>query len=305
MIENRSHLRMPDPATLNLPDSVGAWSRSPGARRIGRADIFRYMDGSGELYLGYGFLFLDVWQYNHPNEGGILVETYRMPSSDDAYGLLSGDWGGEAIAPGSGARALYGAGLLRLWSGDVYARVMADLETGAARKAVMELGRAIVAGRTAADEPELVRALPVRVGARFRLLAERTMFLRSHLVLNSAYFLSCENLLDLGPGCEAVAAAYADADEPEPGKAVRLLLVRYADAEAARAALRHFRSVYLPGLALASGRGAVEIEDGWTGFEISGQRTLVLTFEARDEPGARLLMEHATRALRTLEVIHG
>ena len=33
-----------------------------------------------------------------------------------------------------------------------------------------------------------------------RLGSDRTVYLRSHLVLNSAYFLSSENLLDLGSG---------------------------------------------------------------------------------------------------------
>jgi hypothetical protein len=82
------------------------------------------MDGAGELYLGYRFQHLDVYEYTSPAQGEILVELYSMESPDDAYGLLSGDWGGEAAdlkasgydAAQSGVpRALYGAGLLRIW----------------------------------------------------------------------------------------------------------------------------------------------------------------------------------------------
>ena len=55
------------------------------------------MDGAGELYLGYRFKFLEVYEYTNPGESDILVELYWMDSSDDAYGLLSGDWGGDAV----------------------------------------------------------------------------------------------------------------------------------------------------------------------------------------------------------------
>jgi IS5 family transposase len=55
------------------------------------------MDGAGEIYLGYRFKRLEVQPYGSADQGEILVELYWMESSDDAYGLLSGDWGGEIL----------------------------------------------------------------------------------------------------------------------------------------------------------------------------------------------------------------
>ena len=88
---------MPQEFSLTLPRSVDAWTRADAPQHVGPADIFKYMDGAGELYLGYRFRFLEAWEYKNPAEDGILVELYWMESSDDAYGLLSGDWGGEAV----------------------------------------------------------------------------------------------------------------------------------------------------------------------------------------------------------------
>jgi len=85
-------------AALSLPQSVGAWSRTGALRRIDAAGIFEYMDGAGELYLAYRFDHLDIADYASPAQGEILVELYWMRTSDDAYGLLSGDWGGEPVA---------------------------------------------------------------------------------------------------------------------------------------------------------------------------------------------------------------
>src|SRR5512146_2118086 len=191
---------------LALPQTLNGWTLSGPARRVETKAIFDYMDGAGELYLGYRFKFLDVYEYNNPGQSDILVELYWMDSADDAFGLLSGDWGGDAVDLSSGAgqdtpstvRALYGAGLLRIWSGDLYARVLSYAETDASKQAVIAMGKIIVVGRPQPRVPGLIRALPQSVGSQFELKADRTVYLRSHLVLNSAYFLSSENLLNLG-----------------------------------------------------------------------------------------------------------
>ncbi len=307
-------------ASLNLPRSIGAWTQSGGPKFVGPQDIFNYMDGAGELYLGYRFKRLEVQRYGSVNQGEILVELYWMESSDDAYGLLSGDWGGEAVdlslpVPGSsspaatdGPRALYGAGLLRLWSGNLFARVMADHETNASQKAVQSLGQVIAGGRSTTPRPVLILALPARVGSRVFLRPDRVTFLRSHLVLNSVYFLSSENLLDLGPDCEVATTTYGQGPAKATGNAkpARLLLVRYANESAAVKALHHFREIYLPEklngpeASLIGDNGVVAIEDGWMGFARSG-RGLALVFESADEASARLFLGDFTRILEKLE----
>jgi hypothetical protein len=134
---------------LDLPKTVGVWNRPDSPRLINAKNIFKYMNGAGELYLGYRFHHLEVFDYTSPDQGNILVELYFMENSDDAFGLLSLDWGGEPVsfdgAPAatskksftSPTRALYGGGLLRMWSDDMYARVMAERETPAQRKPLL------------------------------------------------------------------------------------------------------------------------------------------------------------------------
>ena len=78
----------------NLPKTVGVWNRLEPARIIKAENIFKYMNGAGELYLGYRFRHLEVFDYTSADQGNILVELYFMGSPDDAFGLLSLDWGG-------------------------------------------------------------------------------------------------------------------------------------------------------------------------------------------------------------------
>lgn len=300
------------PMDVTLPKSVGGWTLSGPAKTVEPKSIFDYMDGAGELYLGYRFKFLEVYEYTKPGESDILVELYWMDSPDDAYGLLSGDWGGDAVdlasVPGrttsSIVRALYGAGLLRIWSDNLYSRVMANQESDASKEAVLAMGKGIVAGRPEPMTPRLIQALPQAVGSQFVLRVDRTVYLRSHLVLNSVYFLSSENLLDLGPDCELAAAAYRRNSRGDSSKQVRVLLVRYPGEAAARNALAHFKRSYLSGKSSATeNRGVVSIEDGWAGFILSG-RGLGLVFEAPDDSSIRLFLESSKQALEDMEVFH-
>jgi hypothetical protein len=281
--------------TVELPRTVDAWSRPDALRRIDAAGIFEYMDGAGELYLAYRFDHLDVAEYASPADGEILVELYWMRTSDDAYGLLSGDWGGESVAlvdPPTPPRALYGAGLLRLWSGDLYARVMATRESDASKAAVLAIGRAIVAGRSDPPPPRLAASLP-HAAAGSALRPDTVCFFRSHLVLNSVYFIAQRDILELGPHVEAVTARYGRA---------RLVLVCYPEAHAARLALQRFRAAYLPEAPPADA-GDAHIEEGWAAFRLAG-RGLALVFEAPSREEAASVITAAVHTLEILEASH-
>lgn len=297
---------------VTLPQSLGGWTLSGPAKRVEPQAIFDYMDGAGELYLGYRFRFLEYYEYRNPGQSDILVELYWMESAGDAYGLLSGDWGGDAVdlapTPGratpSTVRALYGAGLLRIWSDNLYARVLTYQDTEAAKQAVLAMGKLIVAGRAEPMAPRLIRALPSAVGSEFALRADRAVYLRSPLVLNSVYFLSSDNLLDLGLDCELAAGAYRRSAGATSPRQVRVLLVLYPDEAAAQKALTHFQQVYLHGKPTGAGdSGIVSIEDGWAGFILSG-RGLGLVFEAPGEPSTRLFLAGMKQALDNVEATH-
>ena len=41
---------------INLPHKIDTWTLSGPVRPINAENIFEYMNGAGELYLGYGFM---------------------------------------------------------------------------------------------------------------------------------------------------------------------------------------------------------------------------------------------------------
>jgi hypothetical protein len=307
------------------PSSVFEWTRQETAARVDSANIFEYMDGAGELYLGYRFDHLDAFTYKAGSRPEILLEIYFMKSSDDAYGLLSQDWGGEPTvlngisssgwggwtAPES--RVLYGAGLLRAWSGDVYLRIMASEETPESRAAVIELAGLLVRGRKDPPRPGLLGMLPEKAGG-WNADAGSLRFFRSRHVMNSVYFVSYRNILRLGPSVEAVTATYEIPSGPGQGRRCPVFILRYPDGDAAARALAEFHAAYFPEHAAGAPKPPengprfmadeaprlYEVEGGWAGYGIHG-RTCILVFECPDRDSGIRVMQDILQSIQTWE----
>jgi hypothetical protein len=296
-------------SSIDLPQNLGIWSRAEAVKKVTSQNIFDYMNGAGELYLAYHFDHLEVLEYSVKKQQNILVELYFMKSSDDAYGLLSQDWGGEPQnldleinreLPENKAprfRALYGKGLLRIWSNNLYARVLAFLETPVSKKAVLELGRLIVAGRKNTLPPELLNVLPAGFGPHWKVREKTITYFRSHLVLNSIYFLSHQNILNLNHSTEACYSEYEK--HPRKGKrnTFHLLFVRYSSAEKAQVALNQFADIYLPEYKKKQPdshfreiKKIFKIEDGWMGYKLE-KKLIICVFGCPDKDTSRMVLE--------------
>jgi len=300
--------------TVKLPKTIGVWTRSDSARIVDSSNIFDYMNGAGELYLAYGFDHLEVYEYTTADQqDGILVEVYFMKTANDAFGLLSMDWGGESVAihalpsfqtspsVAPPTRALYGGGLLRLWADTIYARVMAYRETSESKKAVLSLGQKIAADRKISAEPELLNILAHSMDSGWKLRKDRIGFFRSHLVLNSLYYLSHQNILNLDHSTEAVTAAYENISDAGTARSVQLLFVKYATPKKAQKALNVFHNAYLhehqkgidPGVT-EKNSNFFKIEDGWLGYTINGAY-LGFVFECPNRESAQMIINHISR----------
>ena len=291
--------------TVRLPQTVGEWSAPAAPRIITAETIFDYMNGAGELYLAYRFERLEVFEYTAEGQGDILVELYWMADPDDAYGLLSDDWSGEALALGAltaaSRRALYGSGYLRLAWDRLYVRILAYDENEASRAAALELGRACVIAGGRAGRPVLLELLPAGVtasGQEYALKASSVRFFRSYLNLNVAYYLASDDILGLGSGCEVAFAEYRPPGGDHTTK-VHLLTIRYPDAAARETGAQTFEAAYLAEPIDRRGTARSQqtrIEAGWVGTGGTG-RDLVVVFDAPAPEVAQALVARAAAAL--------
>jgi hypothetical protein len=295
-----------------LPKTVGAWQIFGSPKQVDASNIFDYMNGAGELYLAYRFKKLEVYEYRAVDRENILAEIYFMETPDDAFGLLSQDWDGEPVdlrpfcrsekvklrAPKS--RALYGSGLLRIAAGSTYVRIMTLVETPESKEVVLSLGRTVMGAEKCPQEPDLLHVLPAEVMNEWNLLSNGICYFRSYLVLNTIYYLSLENILNLERSSEAVTATYEHRAKLEKINPIRVLFVRYADYEKASRALDAFYRSYLSehdakGFhpAVAAYSGFFKVEDGWLGYELE-RDYLAFIFQCPDEKSARGILNAIT-----------
>jgi hypothetical protein len=189
-------------------------------------------------------------------------------------------------------------GLLRLWADTIYARVMAYHESAASKEAVLSLGKTISANRKIPGEPELLKVLPNTIDSDWKLRKDRIGFFRSHLVLNSLYYLSHDNILNLDHSTEAVTAPYEKTSSDGTSARVQILFVKYANPERARKALDEFHSAYLEDHPKEFNQGnakkqmnSFKIEDGWVGYALDGTG-LSIVFECPNRDTAELIIKH-------------
>ena len=303
------------------PSSVFEWTRPETASRVDSTTIFEYMDGAGELYLGYRFDHLDAFVYKAGNRPDILLEIYRMRTSDDAFGLLSQGWGGEPTVLNGGApseppehtvpssRALYGAGLLRVWCGEWYLRILANEETPESRAAVIELGRRLVRGRPEPLRPALLEALPETAGGG-KIDPRSVRFFRSRHVLNSVYFVSYQNILRLNPSVEAVTAYYGVPSDSVESRPCPVFILRYPAGDAAVKALAEFHAAYFPEHGADAPHGTSDevlriypVESGWAGYRIHG-RFGILVFESPGPDAGKRIVQDVLHSIQTWEENH-
>ncbi|MBN2246857.1 MAG: hypothetical protein JW755_13550 [Candidatus Aminicenantes bacterium] len=284
-----------------LPEKVGLWSRSEAPKIVDQNNIFDYMNGAGELYLGYRFKRLEVYEYSAGDSNDILVELYYMDTPDDAFGLLSLDWEGEPVSLSGttktkkipddvvpSSRALYGQGLMRIWADKIYARILAFLETPESRDAVFALSRAVFTGRKNSPVPEIVKILPAKIENDWSVNKNRTSFFRSYLVLNSLYYISHQNILDLGLSVEGITTSYRS-NKQVGEKEIRLIYIRYESLDKAWEGMNFFLESYLPEENLSVDKSkagsisnSIQLEDGWMGYSLNGS-ALTLVFESPEK----------------------
>jgi len=250
-----------------------------------RNTSFRYMNGAAELYRSYAFKLLMVRKYVKVDHPSILVELFDMGTSEDAFGIFSYQTEDEEVGVGQGSD--YGGGLLRFWKGKYFANVYAERDTPSMRNDILKIGRAIAGNiKQEGKKPSLIRLLPSEG------LSERSIrFFYLHQVLNHHYFISHQNILQLGERTKGILATYL---QPQVKEKTYLLIIQYPTKMVAAKAFKNFVKAYMPD---ASTLGTIKTENGkWTSAKNSDQYILI-AFDAISEQKAEELIRTTLRRL--------
>lgn len=218
-----------------LPRQMHGWRTHGKAETYNRQTIYDYMDGAGEIYLSYSFRELLVQRYIKPGKPEIIVEIFDMVSGKDAFGVFSHVQGRDDKEAGIGQGSEYRGGLLTFWKGRFFISILARRETPEAKKAVLLIGKAVSkAIGVDGEKPELLNYI-----AEEDFFPKGIRYFHTHAILNYHYYLSDENILNLGEHTDVILAQYKDDRS-------YLLLVEYKNEKDAKAAFNEFINAYMP-----------------------------------------------------------
>lgn len=261
-------------AGISLPAKPSPGWVGGAQRTITGNKIFDYMDGAGELYLAYGYKKLFVREYSHAGQPTVTCEVYLMPTSADAFGLLSQDRTGKKVAVGQDAT--YSSGLLVSWQGNYFIRILADSLTPEAERFILELGKQVakLCGPPG-KPPRAIEWLPTQ-----GLVADSIHYFHTQLCLNYLYFVAVDNILNLSLKTEAVMGTY----QSPAGKSI-VLAVGYPDESEAKSAQAKFAAGYLKDLKPEGEYSVVKLENGkWLANKTMANRLfVVLESPSREE----------------------
>lgn len=244
-----------------LPASVKGWAKQGTGTLYNGDTLFDYIDGGAELYLSYDFKEVASFVYKKEGAPEITVDIFDMGEARNAFGVFSQSR--EVVDSSIGQGMEYAGGLLTFWKDRYYVSLLAYPETEEVKSVVFQLARTIDSSIDRKGKiPRVVALLPEK-----GLRRETVRYFRHYIWINSHYFISTENILDINRDCEAVLAEY------DAGNGMYVvLLVHYPTDQRAEQAFAGFMKSYLPD---ADKDGTVCIEDGqWSGAAV--METLVV-----------------------------
>ena len=266
-----------------LPDSISVY-QSINEENYTREDLFDYINGGAELFNSYGFVKLHSRRYQAEDQPDIIVDIFDMGSSQNAFGVFSYSMYKPEEDYGQGSQS--SRGMIVFWMDRYYISIIAYPETVESEKAVNGFAGYISEkiGRHG-DLPAILNYLPEE-----GLNRESIKYFHHYVWLNSLYFISHDNILDIQDDTPAVLAKYGD----NMAKTI-LLLVSYPEENRAANAITNFRNEYIPE---HNGETPYKIEDGTYVHYRLNKHLLSVIFNAGSPEECEILLDRVTELIQ-------
>lgn len=257
-----------------LPDNPSGWQNSLNDRVYTPETLYDYIDGGAELYLSFNMKEV-ASRIIAMEEAEIRIEIFDMTSSSDAFGVFSHTRTKDEKQYGQGSQ--YFTGALIFWKANYYIAITANDENDEIIRAMQSLAKQIEQkiGLTG-DLPGIIKLLPPE-----NLLEDGFIYFHHYIWLNSYYYISNENLLNIDNSTRALMAKYGDRENR-----YYLLLVEYSGESEADEACKNLLAEFFD-----NRQEVIRLEDeGWMGARING-RYLTAVFDAPEADEVNKLLD--------------
>jgi len=222
---------------------VAGWKRIDHPEFYPGKQIFRYINGYGEIPLSYNMELCGTAEYADGKTGGkAKLDIYHLKTSPNAFGLYSFERSPDAeFLIDLGQQGWFKQGSVAFWKGTYYVRL--DAIDKADKERLVALMRAVASKITAPS------ALPkdlhyILFGATHNLIENSVKFFHQEVALNAIHFVGGKNVLGLGKDTDGLWAQCEIDKQHHPelgGQRYQLFLIRYPGAGRADKAYEGYR----------------------------------------------------------------
>ena len=266
-----------------MPEVIDNWSKSPAYAEYDSDNLYTYINGGAELYISFQFIRVVSLSYRNEEDEEIQIDIFDMGSSQNAYGIFSHSRETIDDFVGADVESEYGGGLLNFWKGQYYVSILAYPETETKKLLVRKLaGRIEAQIQGPSITPRLIDLLPEKGLQQYSI-----KYFTHYTWLNTYYFFSNENLLNIDNDTEVVMARY------QVGAATPavVILLHFPDETAAISAQKIYRQTFM---ADAQDDFTIGADQLWTGC-IRDNGLLMIVVNAPDMETAKELVNGVKR----------
>ncbi|MEN8154461.1 MAG: DUF6599 family protein [Acidobacteriota bacterium] len=266
--------------TGTLPEKISGWEKVSLEKYFSPENLFEYINGNAELFISYNFINMGTLSYSKDPSFKITIDIFDMGKPADAFGVFSHSRENEDNFINNNVGSEYGEGLLTFWKGQYYISILAYPDSGESKDVIKKIAEKITEQIPGTNiKPAIVSLLPGE-----NLIPFSIRYFHHYIWLNSHYFISGENILNLGKDTEAVLAKYYLSGKNR--SAAILLLVNYPSIKKAKKAYKNFLLSFIPG----AKKGIIRLTNHrWTGSEQNG-KIISIVLNAPDREHTRALL---------------
>ncbi|NVM04396.1 MAG: hypothetical protein HWN67_18880 [Candidatus Helarchaeota archaeon] len=205
---------------MYVPESgeIEFWERSSKPLLFDSSNLFDLIDGSADVYLEYGFENAVNQEYIKDDTLSIVINIFKMKSSESAYGIFS-----FGRRPGLNIIRIGDMGYetefnISFCKGSFYVVVESFLQNNEVKDARREFAENISRKiKEKGEIPSIFKILPEE-----KSVANSEKYINGIISLNNIFFISDENILDIGNSCVGAYKEYSVF-----GRNVKLIIVKY------------------------------------------------------------------------------
>lgn len=216
-----------------LPEIPENWSMEGDIKFYNTTELYDYINGGAELYLSYGMEVVISQLLVNSAGDEIRLEIFDMAEPKNAFGVFTHTRTSNKKKYGQGSQGFTGAQIF--WKNKYFVSVIANDENVEINAAIDLISISVDNNiKSKGEVPGIISLLP-----ETEMVQDGFVYFHHYIWLNSFFFLSNENILNINRETDAVIAKYGDNEHR-----YFLLLVEYPTATEAKEAQTNFRNEF-------------------------------------------------------------